>query len=373
MSPSEDVVLRVDGLSARYLNDGKIIKAVNDVTFDVHRGESVGLFGESGAGKSTVGYAIMGLFERMARQMSSSAGDKEFKELWKLRDDARRRGLTSADVGRDLPGLEGRILFQGQDLLSMNEEDILKIVGKDITHIPQGTVMSLNPALSLKVQIFEAAWASGRQGDLPHKELAMSVMEKLDLVDFGDPEVRMAMNPTQLSVGEVQRILTAMALLPRPTLVIADEPTTAVDNTIRNWILDSIALARKEEDLSLLMINNDRTVIAETVDKVAVMSSGYIVEFGDVAMVLNSPGHPFSEDFLLSFPTMEMMRKIREKGLRLRGIPGSPPSMADLPSGCTYRTRCQHCKEICRTDVPEYREVEQGHWIRCHRYEEIRD
>ena len=172
----------------------------------------------------------------------------------------------------------------------MVQENMLKIIGKDVTHIPQGTATSLNPALSLKIQAFEAAWASGRQGDLPHKDLAMSVLEKLDLVDFGDPEFRMAMNPTRLSVGEVQRILTAMALLPRPTLVIADEPTTAVDNTIRSWILDSIALARKEVGMSLLMISNDRTVIAETVDKVAVMSSGYIVEFGDVAMVLNSPG-----------------------------------------------------------------------------------
>ena len=162
-----------------------------------------------------------------------------------------------------------------------------------------------------------------------------------------------------------------MALVSLPDLMVADEPTTAVDIGLQNRILDAIQIVRNELNLSMLLISNNQATMAETCDKIGVMTAGHIVEFGDTQRVLNSPGHPFTRAFIISNPSMEQIRKIREKGLRIRGIPGTPPDLSETIPGCPFSERCEHVQQICKEKIPEYREVEKGYWVLCHRYEEL--
>jgi oligopeptide/dipeptide ABC transporter ATP-binding protein len=144
-----------------------------------------------------------------------------------------------------------------------------------------------------------------------------------------------------------------------------------MDSGVRHRVLEAIELVRKELKTSMLFISNDQKVMADLVDRVAVMSAGRIMEFGDAKTVLKSPGHPFTRAFIMSNPTMEVLRRIREKGLVIRGIPGSPPDMSNPPPGCPFNPRCEYATSLCKQRVPDYREVELGHWILCHRYEEL--
>jgi oligopeptide/dipeptide ABC transporter ATP-binding protein len=188
---------------------------------------------------------------------------------------------------------------------------------------------------------------------------------------LADPDIRQNLKPSEFSMGEDQRILIAMALITNPVLMIADEPTTAVDVGVQRRVLDALMLVRDKLKIAFLIISNDQGLIAQTCDSVAVMSAGRIMEFGDVKTVFVSPGHPFTRALIMSNPSMDIIRKIREKGLRIRGIPGKPPDMTNLPPGCPFSPRCDYSQDICREQIPEYREVEPGHWIFCHRYEKL--
>jgi len=366
-----DVVLRVDGLKAFYTSKKGLVRAVNDISFEIRKGESVGLFGESGAGKTSVALAIMGMFENISRHFASTAANEENQRLWELKDQAKRKGLTSKEMGVELPGIEGHIWFEGVDLLTLKEKDYRLIRGNEITYIPQGSTKSLNPYANIEEQTAEGLWAHDDNDELNEFLVIKKVLQTLDLVELGDVDLRKAMKPSQFSVGEDQRVLIAMALIPDPKLLIADEPTTAVDMAIQLRIMDAIQIARKEMKLSILMISNNQGTISQTCDKVAVMTAGHIVEFGTTETVMNSPGHPFTRAFIMSNPSMTVIRKIKEKGLRIRGIPGNPPDLAEPLIGCPFKERCDYTQDICREQKPEYREVEPGHMIMCHRYEEL--
>ena len=368
---SDEPVLRIENLRAYYTSKRGLVHAVEDVSFDVKRGECVGLFGESGAGKTSIALAIMGIFDRVSRYYASASGNEENKRLWELRDEAKKKGLTSRDMGVELPGVEGHIWFEGKDLLALDEEEYRKIRGDRITYVPQGTKLSMNPYMTIGFQTAEPLWAHDEDNQLTERIVLRRVLEVLDLVELGDADLRRLQKPGQFSVGEDQRVLIAMALVTLPTLMIADEPTTAVDVGVRRRILDAIEMAREELGLSMILISNDQGVIAETSDRVAVMSAGRIMEYGPAERVLKRPGHPFTRAFIMSNPTMEVIRKIREKGLVLRGIPGSPPDMTDPPNGCPFHPRCEFATELCKAEIPEYREVERGYWVFCHRYEEL--
>lgn len=174
------------------------------------------------------------------------------------------------------------------------------------------------------------------------------------------------MLPVDFSTGEDQRVLLAMALIMKPDLIIADEPTTALDTAVRNKILTAISHASKENNQSILMISNDPGIITATCNNVGVMSSGMMMEFGETERVMNEPVHPFTQAFLRSNPTFEMMRQMPQRGERLQTIPGRPPSLIDLPTGCPFNTRCQKVQEICKAQRPEYKEVDPDHWVFCH-------
>ncbi|MHA2351358.1 MAG: ABC transporter ATP-binding protein, partial [Candidatus Thorarchaeota archaeon] len=353
-----------------YTSTRGLVKAVNDVSFGIKKGEIVGLFGESGSGKTSVALAILGIFEKVA-SYGSAAGDEDNRELWDDRKKARKKGLSSEDIGKDLPGVEGQVWFKGKDLLTMDEKDFRKIRGAEITYVPQSTRQSLNPYTNIEIQTAEALWAHDEDDILYEREVLRRVLQALDLVELGDVDIRKALKPKEFSMGEDQRILIAMALIMNPVLMIADEPTTAVDVGVQSRILEALQIVREKLALSMLLISNNQGLMAEMADRVGVMSAGRIMEFGDVETVLNNPGHPFTRAFLMSSPSMEMLRKIREKGLLLRGIPGKAPDMTNPPTGCPFNPRCEYTKDVCREELPEYREVESGHWIFCHRYEEI--
>ncbi|MBN2229183.1 MAG: ABC transporter ATP-binding protein [Candidatus Thorarchaeota archaeon] len=371
MTVDDDVVLKVEGLKAFYTSKKGLIRAVNDISFEVRKGESVGLFGESGAGKTTVALAILGIFDNLSRYFASTAANEENKRLWKLRDEANKKGLTSKDIGEDLPGVEGHIWFKGKDLLTLDEKEYREIRGAEITYVPQGSTKSLNPYSTIEEQTAESLYAHDEDNTLNEIRVMKKVLQTLDLIELGDVDIRKGMKPRQFSVGEDQRVLIAMALVPDPALFIADEPTTAVDMAIQLRILEAIQIAREEMDLSMLMISNNQGTISQTCDKVAVMTAGHIVEFGSTATIMTSPGHPFTRAFIMSNPSMEVIRKVKEKGLRIRGIPGKPPDLAEIIIGCPFKDRCEFAQDVCREKKPEYREVEDGHFVMCHRYEEL--
>ncbi len=364
-------ILRIENLRAFYTSKHGLVRAVNDVTFEIKEGEAVGLFGESGAGKTSVALSILGIFDRMSRYYASTSGDKENQQLWALRDKAKKKGFASAEMDIELPGVEGHIWFRGNDLVALDEKEYRRIRGNEITYVPQGTAKSLNPYSKVGPQIAEALWTHDEDSVFWEREVARLVLETLDLVELADPDIRKNMKPSQFSMGEDQRILIAMAIITNPVLMIADEPTTAVDVGVQRRVLDAIMLVRDELKIAFLIISNDQGVIAQTCDSVAVMSAGRIMEFGDVKTVLINPGHPFTRALIMSNPSMELIRKIKEKGLRIRGIPGKPPDMINLPPGCPFSPRCDYAQDICREQIPKYRQVEPGHWIFCHRYEEL--
>ncbi len=366
-----DEVLRVERLRAYYTSKRGLVRAVEDVSFSVNKGQCVALFGESGAGKTSVALAILGLFDRAARYYASVSGDEENKQLWRLRDEAKAKGLTSREMGLELPGVEGHIWFEGRDLLSLDETELRRIRGNRITYVPQGTRKSMNPYLTVEQQTAEPMRVHDEDGTLTRDEAMRRVLEALRLVELNEVDIRRLQKPPDLSVGEDQRVLIAMALVTRPSLLIADEPATAVDVGVRSRIIEALEIARSEMGLAMLLISNDQGIVADLADQVAVMSAGRIMEFGTAERVLLSPGHPFTRAFLMSNPSMEILRRIREKGLRIRGIPGSPPDPVSPPQGCPFHPRCQFADDLCGREVPEYRQVEEGHWVFCHKYEEL--
>ncbi len=367
----DEVTLKVENLRAYYTSKKGLGKSVNNVSFEIRKGESVGLFGESGAGKTSVALSILGMFEHLSRYYASTAANEENKRLWALKDEARKKGLTSEAFGEELPGVEGRILFEGKDLATLGEKEYRKLLGDEITYVPQGTTKSLNPYSNIEEQTAEVLWVHDEDNELKEWQVMKRVLQTLDLVELGDVDIRKDMKPAQFSVGEDQRVLIAMALVSLPKLMIADEPTTALDVGVQNRVLNAIQIVRNELDISILLISNNQGTIAKTCDRVGVMTAGHIVEFGDTERVLNSPGHPFTRAFIMSNPSMELIRKIREKGLRIRGIPGNPPDLAEPHIGCPFNERCEYVQDICRERIPEYREIEPGYWILCHRYEEL--
>ncbi|MFW9954513.1 MAG: ABC transporter ATP-binding protein [Candidatus Thorarchaeota archaeon] len=346
------------------------MKAVEDVSFGIREGEAVGIMGESGAGKSSIALAMLGIFEKVARYGTSS-GDESNRELWEQRSAARKKGLTSKDIGKELPGVEGSVWYKGKDLLALSDKEFRKIRGAEITYVPQSTTKSLNPYTNIELQTAEALWAHDDDDVLFEREVLRRVLQALDLVELGDVDIRKALKPREFSMGEDQRILIAMALIMNPVFMILDEPTTALDVGVQRRIMDAIQLVRQKLKLTMLLLSNDLGLHAEASEQIGVMTAGRLVEFADAATILKRPDHPFTQAFLMSNPTMEMMRRIREKGLILRGIPGAPPDMSKPPSGCVFHPRCEFCEERCKTEIPEYRLVDKEHWIACHRYGEL--
>ena len=312
--------LQVESLRTHFFTRAGVVKAVDDVSFSVAKGKILGLVGESGSGKSVTGFSIIGLVDPPGR----IAG--------------------------------GRILFQGTDLAQKSEEEMRAIRGNRIAMIFQDPMMTLNPVLRIDTQMIETVLAHAK---VSHDEARQRSRDALGQVGIPSPDERLKSYPHQFSGGMRQRVAIAIALLHKPDLIIADEPTTALDVTIQGQILSEVQALCRDFGTSLIWITHDLSVIAGLADRVCVMYAGRIVEQGACADVLGSPAHPYTQGLLDSVPSNN------ERGRKLRQIPGMTPSLLDLPPGCPFRDRCSFASPACN-ESPAMRAVgADGQTVRC--------
>lgn len=323
-----DRLLEVQGLKTYFYTEDGVVPAVDGVDFSIDRGETLGIVGESGCGKSVTSLSIMRLIP-------------------------------------DPPGkiVDGEILFEGSDLLKKTEAEMRKIRGNDISMIFQEPMTSLNPVFTIGNQIIEAIVLHQSLDKGAAREKAI---EMLRLVGIPSPEKRVDEYPHQLSGGMRQRVMIAMALSCNPKLLIADEPTTALDVTIQAQILDLMRHLRDEFGTSIMLITHDLGVIAELAERVVVMYAGKIVERADVKLLFGDPMHPYTLGLLGSIP------KLTEQQSRLQVIDGVVPDPAFMPQGCRFHPRCKEVQEICRVEEPELVKRTPGHEVACWKYTEFR-
>ena len=319
MEKQNDMLLRVKDLRVYYTAGGEIINAVNGVDLEVRRGETLGLVGETGAGKTTIAKSIMRI----------------------LPD-------PPAKIGG------GEIYLDGQELLHLPEKKMREIRGKKISMIFQDPMTALNPVFTVGEQIEEVIMLHEK---VNKGEAAVKARQMLELV--GIPGDRSGDYPHQFSGGMTQRVVIAMALACSPELILADEPTTALDVTIQAQILDMIKALKEKQNTSMILITHDLGVVAEVCDRVAVVYAGEIIEYGTKEEIFDYPAHPYTVGLFGSIP------KIHEDVEWLDSIPGMPPNPADLPSGCHFHPRCSKCTQPCGEKAPDMVEVRRGHFVRC--------
>ncbi|MEP6624808.1 MAG: ABC transporter ATP-binding protein [Acidimicrobiia bacterium] len=318
-------LLSVRDLSVSFQTDDGLVRAVDSVTFDVHENETVGIVGESGSGKSVSSLAILGLLPRSAK-------------------------------------ITGDIVFRGQSLPALSEKEMEKIRGKEIAMIFQDALAALNPVYSVGKQIAEAIAVHDR--DVDKQTLRERSIELLDLVGIPNPSERVDQYPHEYSGGMRQRAMIAMAISNDPALLIADEPTTALDVTIQAQVLEVLERIQDRTRAAIMLITHDLGVVAGVVERVVVMYGGRQVELGSVDDTFYDPKHPYTEGLLASLPRLD---RRSDKHTRLHRIVGQPPSLIHLPSGCAFHPRCPYAEVPgrCSEDRPELAEVAPGHRSAC--------
>lgn len=320
-----DILLEIQNLKTHFFTDEGVARAVDGMNLAVRRGKTLGVIGESGCGKSVTAFSIL--------------------------------QLVPSPPGRII---DGTILFEGADLLKKSPAEIRRIRGNEISMIFQEPMTSLNPIYTIGNQIMESILAHRR---VSKADAWRQTIEMLDKVGIPSPAERAKTYPHQLSGGMRQRAMIAMALVCRPKLLIADEPTTALDVTIQAQILRLINQLRAEIGMSVMMITHDLGVIAAVSDDVVVAYAGKAVEFADMTAIFEHPAHPYTEGLHQSIPRLS-----DEKGKRLQTISGTVPNPLDFPAGCRFHPRCRYVFERCRKEEPPLYRIESNHLVRCFRY-----
>ena len=314
-------LLEVQNLNTYFYTGTGVVKAVNNVSYQVEVGETIGLVGESGSGKSVSALSILRLVPYPGQIVS------------------------------------GRIMFQGINLLSLSDREMQRVRGRRIGMVFQEPMTSLNPVLTIERQLTEALETHlGLRGDGARQR----AIDLLDRVGIPDPKQRIKEHPHKLSGGMRQRVMIAMALSCGPDLIIADEPTTAVDVTIQAQLLELMKNLTREFNVALIIISHNMGIVARYVDKVAIMYAGKIVEQGSVMQIFKSPQHPYTIGLQRSIPRLDLERKDK-----LEPIPGQPPDLARLPPGCSFRERCTYAVDRCASQEPQFIEVDKDHWSAC--------
>jgi oligopeptide transport system ATP-binding protein len=312
-------LLEIKGIKTHFFTQDGVVKAVDDVSFQIGHGQTLGVVGESGCGKSITSLSVMRLIERPGRIVT------------------------------------GQILLNGEDLLAKSDADMRDIRGDQVSMIFQEPMTSLNPVFTCGDQIAEAVQ---QHTAVSRREAWDRAVEMLRVVGIPDAKRRAQEHPHQLSGGMRQRVMIAMALSTDPDLLIADEPTTALDVTIQAQILEVMRDLRAKNRMAIMLITHDLGVVAEMADEVVVMYAGKVVERADVRTVFGSPHHPYTQGLLRSIP------RIDEKRERLEVIKGTVPSPLNLPTGCLFKRRCPNRMRVCDT-APPYQEVGPDHFSRC--------
>ena len=316
--------LEVKDLSVVYTQNRKTVHAVNGVSFTLEKGRTLGLVGETGAGKTTIAKSIMRILP---------------------------------DVAAKITG--GEILVEGENVLAKSEDQMRAFRGKKAAMIFQDPMTALNPLMTVGDQILEVLLLHNDYDKKTGMEKAGDMLEMV-----GIPRERYVEYPHQFSGGMKQRVVIAMALACDPELLLADEPTTALDVTIQAQVLDLIRDLKEKYNTSMILITHDLGVVAETCDSVAVIYAGKIVEYGSLEDIFDHPSHPYTKGLFGSLPGMAVGER------RLRSINGLPPDPTDLPRGCSFAPRCPHAGSACRGEVEiPYREITPGHFVRCTREE----
>ncbi len=323
--PPEDILLEIKGLRTYFFTEEGVVKAIESINLKVYKSETLGIVGESGSGKSVTALSIM-------------------------------------QIVPDPPGkiLDGELLFHGQDLRKLSIADIRKIRGNRIAQIFQDPMTSLNPVFTVGDQIGEAIMLHQKVTKKEAREKAIKIMS---LVGIPSADERVDNYPFEFSGGMRQRVMIAMALSCNPELLIADEPTTALDVTIQAQILELLKATSEEFDMSIMIITHDMGVIAEMCDRVAVMYAGYVVEIGEIVEIFKTPHHPYTKGLLGAIPRPDADRH------DLKIIRGNIPNLINPPSGCRFHPRCDYwIKGVCEYYVPEILELTPGHIVQCHLY-----
>ena len=325
MENKNEKLLQIEDLHIHYMSEGRKVQAVNGVSFEIGAGETIGLVGETGAGKTTMALAIMKLIQKPAGRYAG-----------------------------------GEILFNGEDLIKAHENRMHGIRGNQISMIFQDPMTSLNPVYTVGDQIAEVV-------ALHQKVSAKQAMDRagevLELV--GIPKERADEYPHQFSGGMKQRVCIAMALAANPQLLIADEPTTALDVTIQAQVLDLMGKLKRELNTAMILITHDLGIVSEVCDKVAIMYAGRIIEFGTLEDIYRNPTHPYTLGLFNSIP------KLTEKIRRLTPIKGLMPDPTNLPEGCAFAPRCDHACEACMHKQPETEMINETHAVACLRWREL--
>lgn len=329
-APGGDPLLSVQELQVEFSTAAGTVRALDGVSFDVHEGETLAVLGESGSGKSVTAQAIMALLPKPAGTI----------------------------VG-------GRILYSGRDLAAEPAKQVRELCATEIAMIFQDPLSSLNPVFQIGYQVAEPF---RRRLGMGRKAAWAKALDLLKHVGIPNAEKRIHDYPHQFSGGQRQRIMIAMAIALDPKLLIADEPTTALDVTVQKQIMRLLADLQTENGMAMILISHDLGVVADVAERAAIMYAGRIVETGTIREVYDHPAHPYTKGLLESIPSSTAV------GERLTPIVGSPPNLLAPPAGCTFHPRCPFATELCRTVVPPLREPDgwlPGHWAACHRSEEV--
>ncbi|MEU8137850.1 ABC transporter ATP-binding protein [Streptodolium elevatio] len=322
-------LLEVDDLHVEFRTRDGVAKAINGVSYSVAAGETLAVLGESGSGKSVTAQTIMGILDMPP-------------------------GVITG----------GEIRFHGRDMLKMNKEERRRIRGQKIAMIFQDALSALNPVYSVGFQLAEMYRV---HKGMSRKDAKAKAIELMDLVKIPAAKERVNDYPHQFSGGMRQRIMIAMAMALDPELIIADEPTTALDVTVQAQVMDLLAELQRERHMGLILITHDLGVVADVADKIAVMYAGRIVEEAAVHELYANPAHPYTEGLLASIPRLDL------KGQDLYAIKGLPPNLMRIPPGCAFNPRCPYAEDICRTDVPPLIEAAPGRHSACHFAQRVLD
>ncbi|MCH2540306.1 MAG: ABC transporter ATP-binding protein [Anaerolineales bacterium] len=320
------IVLEVRNLKTYFHTPRGVVKAVDDVSFDLMQGERFGLVGESGSGKTTVALSLL----RMIKAPGQIEG--------------------------------GQLLLDGQDILKLSDEEMRRIRLAGIALVTQGAMNALNPVIRVREQLIDGI--KDHDGNLSREAMEARVQELLSGVDL-IPQVA-DMYAHQLSGGMKQRVCIAIGICMRPKVIIADEPTSALDVVVQRRVMETLRRAQEEVGAAVILVGHDMGLMAQFVDRMAVMYAGKLVEVSPVRNVFQEPLHPYTELLIDSVPTLT------EKDV-LKGIQGSMPSMLGLPSGCVFNPRCPYSDESCVSTLQETKEVEAGRWAACHKIDAIRN
>jgi peptide/nickel transport system ATP-binding protein len=320
-----ETLLQVEDLKTYFFTEAGVVKAVDGTSFQVNKGEPLGLVGESGSGKTVSALSILGVVPRPGRIVS------------------------------------GKILFQGENLVGKSDSDMRRIRGRKIGYVSQDPNSSLDPLFTVESQLAEVIQAHEK---IRKEEARQRVLSLLNLVKISEPEARLRAYPHELSGGMRQRVAIARALAANPDLLIADEPTTNLDVTIQAQVLELLRSLERDLGMTLILITHDMGIVAEMTKKVVVLYAGRVAEIADTRSIYSSPKHPYTYALLASVPRVD-----RKKDLV--PIPGNIPNLISPPTGCRFHPRCSYMVEKCVSQIPPLEPIGEGREVSCHRWKEI--